>query len=130
MMVSNVNASNVRAELRASVPADLPEPRISPNAMKVLEKRYLGKDDKGRVQENAKQMFWRIAENLAQAELRYGATEAEKTQVARGFYTLMSTFKFLPNSPTIMNAGRELQQLSACFVLPAPAAVPGPFEAR
>src|SRR5438874_6523401 len=116
-MVANANAA-ARTEIRTTMPADLPEPTITPNAMKVLEKRYLGKDEKGRVQENAKQMFWRIAENLAQAELRYGASEEEKACVARGFYDLMSTFKFLPNSPTIMNAGRELQQLSACFVLP------------
>jgi ribonucleoside-diphosphate reductase alpha chain len=111
------------------VPADLPEPKITPNAMKVLEKRYLGKDEKGRVQEDPKQMFWRIAENLAQAEMRYGASPQQAETVAREFYTLMSTFKFLPNSPTIMNAGRELQQLSACFVLPVPDDVPGIFEA-
>jgi ribonucleoside-diphosphate reductase alpha chain len=119
----------MKTELRATMPADLPEPRITPNAMKVLEKRYLGKDEKGRVVEDARQMFWRIAENLAQAELRYGASVEEKTQVAREFYSLMSTFKFLPNSPTLMNAGRELQQLSACFVLPVPDDVPGIFEA-
>ena len=121
--------ANVKTELRVTVPADLPEPTISPNAMKVLEKRYLGKDDKGKVQENPKQMFWRIAQNLAQAELRYGATPEQAEAVARDFYALMSTFKFLPNSPTIMNAGRELQQLSACFVLPVPDDVPGIFEA-
>lgn len=121
--------SNTRTELRATVPADLPEPAITPNAMKVLEKRYLGKDEKGKVVENARQMFWRIAENLAQAERRYGAADAQTQQVAREFYGLMSEFKFLPNSPTIMNAGRELQQLSACFVLPVPDEVPGIFEA-
>ena len=121
--------ANAKTELRLTVPADLPDPVISANAMKVLEKRYLGKDEKGRVRENPRQMFWRIAENLAQAERRYGATEAQVTQTAREFYSLMSTFKFLPNSPTIMNAGRELQQLSACFVLPVPDDVPGIFEA-
>ncbi|HET6403624.1 MAG TPA: vitamin B12-dependent ribonucleotide reductase [Candidatus Thermoplasmatota archaeon] len=121
--------SNVATELRASVPADLPAPNITPNAMKVLEKRYLGKDQQGKVVEDARQMFWRVAENLAQAERRYGASEAEVTATAKNFYSLMSTFKFLPNSPTIMNAGRELQQLSACFVLPVPDDVPGIFEA-
>ncbi len=126
MRVANTNA---RTEMRITVPADLPEPTITPNAMKVLEKRYLGKDEKGVVHENARQMFWRIAENLAQAEYRYGANQEEAMDKARTFYDLMSTFKFLPNSPTIMNAGRELQQLSACFVLPVPDDVPGIFEA-
>src|SRR5688500_19813628 len=99
---------NVATELRASVPADLPDPNIAPNAMKVLEKRDLGKDQQGKVVEDARQMFWRVAENLAQAERRYGASEAQVTATAKHFYGLMSTFKFLPNSPTIMNAGREL----------------------
>jgi ribonucleoside-diphosphate reductase alpha chain len=121
--------ANATTELRSSAPADLPEPKITPNAMKVLEKRYLGKDSQGKVVENPRQMFWRVAENLAQAERRYGASEAEVTATAKTFYTLMSQFKFLPNSPTIMNAGRELQQLSACFVLPVPDDVPGIFEA-
>ena len=121
--------ANATTELRSSVPAGLPEPKITPNAMKVLEKRYLGKDSQGKVVEDPKQMFWRVAENLAQAERRYGASEHEVTQTATVFYDLMSQFRFLPNSPTIMNAGRELQQLSACFVLPVPDDVPGIFEA-
>ena len=120
---------NVTTELRSSVPADVPEPKITPNAMKVLEKRYLGKDQLGKVVEDPRQMFWRVAENLAQAERRYGAGDAEVTATAKEFYGLMSTFKFLPNSPTIMNAGRELQQLSACFVLPVADNVPEIFEA-
>ena len=121
--------ANVTTEMRATVPADLPEPKVTANALKVLEKRYLGKDPQGRVIENPRQMYWRVAENLAQAERRYGATEAQVTQAAREFYALMSQSKFLPNSPTLMNAGRELQQLSACFVLPVPDDVPGIFEA-
>lgn len=126
MRVAN---TNVTTELRWNVPADLPEPKVSGNALKVLEKRYLGKDPQGKVIENPKQMYWRVAENLAQAERRYGASEAQVTQAARDFYVLMSQSKFLPNSPTLMNAGRELQQLSACFVLPVPDDVPGIFEA-
>jgi len=125
--------ANVQAELRSNMPGDLPEPKVTPNALKVLEKRYLGKDRNGKVVENAKQMYWRVAENLAQAERRYAAAghadEHHVTAVARDFYVLMSQSKFLPNSPTLMNAGRELQQLSACFVLPVPDDVPGIFEA-
>jgi ribonucleoside-diphosphate reductase alpha chain len=121
--------ANVTTELRANVPNDLPEPKVSANALKVLEKRYLGKDTQGKVVENPRQMYWRVAENLAQAERRYGASEAQVTAAAKDFYVLMSQSKFLPNSPTLMNAGRELQQLSACFVLPVPDDVPGIFEA-
>jgi ribonucleoside-diphosphate reductase alpha chain len=111
------------------MPGDLPEPKVTANALKVLEKRYLGKDRHGKVVENPKQMYWRVAENLAQAERKYGAHETQVVQTARVFYDLMSQSKFLPNSPTLMNAGRELQQLSACFVLPVPDDVPGIFEA-
>src|SRR5581483_9723126 len=131
--VMRVANANVQAELRSNMPGDLPEPKVTPNALKVLEKRYLGKDRNGKVVENAKQMYWRVAENLAQAERRYAAAghadEHHVTAVARDFYVLMSQSKFLPNSPTLMNAGRELQQLSACFVLPVPDDVPGIFEA-
>ena len=107
----------------------LVEPKPSANAMKVLEKRYLGKDAKGRIVENPTQMWMRVAENLAQAERRYGADDERVTVVRNLFFNLMTQHKFLPNSPTIMNAGRELQQLSACFVLPVPDDIPGIFEA-
>ena len=94
-----------------------PAPRISPNALRVLTKRYLAKDERGQVIETPQQLFERVAWNMAQAERLYG-NDADVEQAYEAFYALMGELDFLPNSPTLMNAGRELQQLSACFVLP------------
>lgn len=91
---------------------------LSPNSIKVLEKRYLKKDDEGYPVERPSDMFVRVAENIASAEAKFGATPEQVSETARDFYDLMTSLEFLPNSPTLMNAGRELQQLSACFVLP------------
>ena len=92
--------------------------KLTPNAMKVLEKRYLKKGEDGRPVESPEDMFKRVAGNIAKAELLYGGTALEVETAARRFYEMMTALDFLPNSPTLMNAGRELQQLSACFVLP------------
>ena len=92
--------------------------RIKPNAMTVLERRYLKKNDEGEPVEEVADMFIRVAENIAGAEKVWGASDAEASKVALRFYDLMTNLEFLPNSPTLMNAGRDLQQLSACFVLP------------
>ena len=90
---------------------------ISANARVVLEKRYLVKDDNGNPAETPEELFFRVAENIAGAETIFDA-EANTDQWVERFYDVMAGLEFLPNSPTLMNAGRELQQLSACFVLP------------
>jgi ribonucleoside-diphosphate reductase alpha chain len=91
---------------------------LSNNARTVLEKRYLVKDAKGKPVEKPEDMFWRVATTVAEADRRYGASDGAVQALAEEFYFLMTQRRFEPNSPTLMNAGRPLGQLSACFVLP------------
>ncbi|NOZ69726.1 MAG: vitamin B12-dependent ribonucleotide reductase [Deferribacteres bacterium] len=91
---------------------------LTPSALKVLEKRYLKKDEDGTVVETPEEMFRRVAKSVALVELNHGKSEAEVGYIEEKFYNLMTSLRFLPNSPTLMNAGRRLGQLSACFVLP------------
>ncbi len=104
------------------------ELRLSKNARTVLEKRYLKKDAKGTPLETPTQMFRRIARYIAKAEEKYGDKSRVK-EVEEVFYNMMTEFKFLPNSPTMMNAGRRLGQLAACFVLPVEDSMEGIFDA-
>jgi ribonucleoside-diphosphate reductase alpha chain len=92
--------------------------RLSPNALTVLRRRYLEKNAEGRPVETPAQLFRRVADNVAQAERLYGGTRRAVERTGDLFYGMMTRLEFLPNSPTLMNAGRDLQQLSACFVLP------------
>ena len=91
---------------------------LSPNARTVLEKRYLVKNEKGKPVEQPEDLFWRVATVVAQADRKYGASDDAVEKAANDFYFLMTQRRFEPNSPTLMNAGRPLGQLSACFVLP------------
>lgn len=87
-------------------------------ALTVLKKRYLIKDDHGNVTETPETMFRRVADTIAQVDAKYGASAEQVQARSDDFYRLMTEGLFEPNSPTLMNAGRPLGQLSACFVLP------------
>jgi ribonucleoside-diphosphate reductase alpha chain len=102
------------------IPASPPSgaAQLSQNARTVIEKRYLIKDATGKPTEQPEDMFWRVARTVAEADRRYGAGDNGVAELAQQFYQLMTERRFEPNSPTLMNAGRPLGQLSACFVLP------------
>jgi ribonucleoside-diphosphate reductase alpha chain len=94
------------------------EPQMTANAKVVLERRYLKKDDNGKPVETPRGLFERVSRAIASADKTYGASDGEVDRTAERFYEMMTRLEFMPNSPTLMNAGRELGQLSACFVLP------------
>lgn len=101
---------------------------LSENAVKVLEKRYLKRDKEGNCVETPADMFGRVASSIAQAELQHGKSQNDADELTRKFYEMITNRYFMPNSPTLMNAGRELGQLSACFVLPVEDSLEGIFE--
>jgi len=102
----------------SKMPSNLAEPVISDNARTVLTKRYLRKGPDGQPLEDFRTMFWRVASSIANEEKKYKKSKYKSEELALIFYKMMTDYRFLPNSPTLMNAGTELGQLAACFVLP------------
>src|SRR5215207_1451326 len=113
---SEINTFQAGSAMKTSTPRDAV--RLSPNAITVLEKRYLLKDESGAPVETPRDLFQRVARTIADADRRYGVSDAQVDALTQAFYGLMANRYFVPNSPTLMNAGRPLGQLSACFVLP------------
>ena len=103
--------------------------QLSNNARTVLERRYLAKDSEGNVLETPEEMVQRVARNIAAVDANYGADAEAVAKTEAEFIQIIDRLEFLPNSPTLMNAGRELQQLSACFVLPVEDSMEGIFDA-
>ena len=101
---------------------------LSPNAIKVLEKRYLKRDAQGNPTERPEDLFMRVASTLANADKKFGASDESIKVTTKKFYDFITNRYFMPNSPTLMNAGRELGQLAACFVLPVEDSLEGIFE--
>lgn len=111
-----------------TMPADLPAPALSRNAWTVLAKRYCRRDESGAPTEDARALFWRVAASIAAVEDE-SRSSWKRADLAAAFYRLMADKRFLPNSPTLMNAGSELGQLSACFVLPVGDSIEEIFDA-
>ncbi|GHV54011.1 ribonucleotide-diphosphate reductase subunit alpha [Deltaproteobacteria bacterium] len=107
----------------------LPRVILNSNAKIVLKKRYFLKDEDGKCKEDAEGLFWRVASSIAEEEKKYPESSVNADDLALDFYRAMTQYKFLPNSPTLMNAGTDLGQLSACFVLPVGDSIEEIFDA-
>ena len=123
---------NKHQEIRAfrtslGIPHD--DLKVPINSLIILAARYLLKDADGKIIESPKQLFQRVARAISGAEKRYGKSETEISRIEQEFYDVMTAFKFMPNSPTLMNAGTKDGQLSACFVIPVGDSIEEIFDA-
>lgn len=100
------------------VPGDLFDPQLTPTGEYVAQNNYLKRDETGKVIETPKEMFWRVAHNVASADLFYKDGKGKMSETRDQFYRMLANLEFVPNTPTLANAANKLQQLSACFVLP------------
>jgi len=133
-----VSSSQIQAMVKEILTADEFSPqaksqvisgiKLSDNALRVLERRYLTKDGEGKIIETPQELFRRVAKHIASADLHYDA-KADVSFWEEAFHQLMTNLDFLPNSPTLMNSGHELGQLSACFVLPIEDSMESIFDA-
>ncbi|MEZ6855023.1 vitamin B12-dependent ribonucleotide reductase [Halodesulfovibrio aestuarii] len=111
------------------IPADIESLKVNSNAEIVLARRYYRKDLEGNPTEDATQLFWRVAFAIAAEESKYKKSTQSADTLAKDFYSMMANMEFLPNSPTLMNAGTPLGQLAACFVLPVGDSIEEIFDA-
>ena len=126
--VSLVFINNIMA--KKNTPKGYGRFKWSDQALTVLKERYLAKDNQGKVIETPEGMLYRVAKRIASAENKFKTPSKEINQITKDFYNLMGQRYFLPNSPTLMNAGRDDSlQYSACFVLPIPDSIEGIFNA-
>jgi ribonucleoside-diphosphate reductase alpha chain len=126
---THVYATRTSDAAMLTQPKNLPAPVFNANAEVVLSKRYYQKDEDGKPVEDGKGMLWRVAAAIAGEEAKYERSTWKIMELARAFYQMMAEWKFLPNSPTLMNAGNNLGQLSACFVLPVGDSIEEIFDA-
>jgi ribonucleoside-diphosphate reductase alpha chain len=114
---------------RPALPADLPKPEWSPQAIRVLEERYFLRDSNGRPIESVSEMCWRVAWEISRADAKYGKSREEIIKQSKEYYKIMANRWFLPNSPTLMNAGKgNGLQYSACYVIPVDDSLQGIFD--
>jgi ribonucleoside-diphosphate reductase alpha chain len=129
MYVKYEEKVGIPLSFKGQAPQTWPKANLPPNARVVLEKRYL-KQANGQVIETPEDMFYRVARVVAGIESdKYGKSKEDTEALAKEFYTMMANLEFMPNSPTLMNAGRDLGQLSACFVLPVEDSMEDIFDA-
>ncbi|MFN3550632.1 MAG: ribonucleotide reductase N-terminal alpha domain-containing protein, partial [Endomicrobiia bacterium] len=121
-IISEDNIHNYKGEYKVDINI---KPSLSNNALVVLEKRYLRKDEQGNIIESPEDLFRRVAKAISEVDKKYGDDPEESYAK---FYEIMAKLEFLPNSPTLMNAGTSFQQLSACFVLPIEDSMESIFE--